>query len=169
MLNATCDNQANDTTLCIDENLSVTPFQGLIIEHIGTLILTMTVLSITDSRAEQYWSPSLMIGLTVALCHLLMIPYTGCSVVSIFFSWKRSVCYILTNFFKNPARSFGPALIMNNFKNHWIFWIGPMSGALAGAINHRILGKFAYCKKYEVNSQEKINVTTKEELPMESL
>ena len=72
-------------------------------------------------------------------------------------------------FFKNPARSFGPALIMNNFKNHWIFWIGPMSGALAGAINHRILGKFAYCKKYEVNSQEKINVTTKEELPMESL
>ena len=86
MLNATCDNQANDTSLCIDENLSVTPFQGLIIEHIGTLILTMTVLSITDSRAEQYWSPSLMIGLTVALCHLLMIPYTGCSVVSIFFS-----------------------------------------------------------------------------------
>ena len=44
-----------------------------------------------------------------------------------------------------------------------------MSGALAGAINHRILGKFAFCKKYEVNSQEKINVTTKEELPMESL
>ena len=86
MLNATCDNQANNTSLCIDENLSVTPFQGLIIEHIGTLILTMTVLSITDSRAEQYWSPSLMIGLTVALCHLLMIPYTGCSVVSIFFS-----------------------------------------------------------------------------------
>ena len=82
MLNATCDNQANDTSLCIDENLSVTPFQGLIIEHIGTLILTMTVLSITDSRSEQYWSPSLMIGLTVVLCHLLMIPYTGCSVVS---------------------------------------------------------------------------------------
>ena len=167
MLNTTClDEQSNST--CIDEKLSVTPFQGLIIEHIGTLILTMTVLSITDSRSEQYWSPSLMIGLTVALCHLLMIPYTGCSVVSTISNISLKSKF--HEFFpKNPARSFGPALIINNFKNHWIFWVGPISGALAGALNHRLLGKFAYCKKYEVNSQEKINVTTKEELPMESL
>ena len=41
-------------------------------------------------------SPAMMIGLTVSLCHLLLVPYTGCSV--------------------NPARSLGPAIIQRNFK-----------------------------------------------------
>ena len=30
----------------------------------------------------------------------------------------------------NPARSFGPAAITGIWKNHLIYWIGPISGAI---------------------------------------
>ena len=63
----------------------------------------------------------MMIGLTVTLCHLILIPYTGCSV--------------------NPARSFGPAVVQGNFKDHWIFWVGPLTGGLVAGINHVIMLK----------------------------
>ena len=43
----------------------------------------------------------------------------------------------------NPARSFGPALIKNQWADHWVFWLGPMlGGALAG-----VLYKIAFFNK----------------------
>ena len=33
----------------------------------------------------------------------------------------------------NPARSFGPAAVAHVWKNHWIFWVGPIAGALLAA------------------------------------
>ena len=70
----------------------------------------------------------MMIGLTVTLCHLLLVPYTGCSV--------------------NPARSFGPAVVQGNFKDQWVFWVGPLSGGLIAGINHvtmlKLLSKSTY-------------------------
>jgi glycerol uptake facilitator-like aquaporin len=29
----------------------------------------------------------------------------------------------------NPARSFGPAIVANQWSHHWIYWIGPLTGA----------------------------------------
>ena len=35
----------------------------------------------------------------------------------------------------NPARSFGPALIKNEWEDHWVFWVGPLlGGALGGGL-----------------------------------
>jgi hypothetical protein len=35
----------------------------------------------------------------------------------------------------NPARTFGPALIANYWPAHYVYWIGPIAGAiLAGVI-----------------------------------
>lgn len=30
----------------------------------------------------------------------------------------------------NPARAFGPAVVANHWAYHWVYWIGPMIGAL---------------------------------------
>jgi len=100
---------------------SVAPIQGLFMEHVVTMVFIALILHVTEPKNGLQWSPPMMIGLTVTLCHVLLIPYTGCSV--------------------NPARSLGPAVIQGNFKDQWIFWIGPLSGGLVAAIYHVIVMK----------------------------
>ncbi|XP_053231048.1 aquaporin-5-like [Podarcis raffonei] len=84
--------------------------QAVTIEMFLTLQLVLCVFASTDSRRTDVGFPALSIGLSVTAGHLIGIYYTGCSM--------------------NPARSFGPALVMGNFANHWIFWIGPLAGAI---------------------------------------
>lgn len=33
----------------------------------------------------------------------------------------------------NPARSLAPALFNNYWQHHWVYWIGPIMGAVQGA------------------------------------
>ena len=80
-----------------------------------------------------------MTGLTVTLCHLIAIPYTGCSI--------------------NPARSFGPAVIMRDFKHHWIFWLGPLAGSVFAAMLHFLVFSMYSPKKYEVTQPETLKRT----------
>jgi len=56
----------------------------------------------------------LCIGLAVLVAHLLLIPIDGCSI--------------------NPARSFGPAVVAGSWVDHWVFWVGPMTGAAVAAV-----------------------------------
>ena len=39
----------------------------------------------------------------------------------------------------NPARTFGPAFVLNNWENHWIYWGGPITGAVVAAYLYKIL------------------------------
>nr|BAH98063.1 aquaporin 0 paralogue [Neoceratodus forsteri] len=80
------------------------------VEIILTFQLVLCIFASTDERRDGgFGCPALSIGLSVALGHLVGIPYTGTSM--------------------NPARSFGPAVIVGKFADHWVFWVGPLTGA----------------------------------------
>lgn len=97
-------------------NNNTTAGQAVVAEMILTFQLALCVFSSTDSRrTSPVGSPALSIGLSVTLGHLVGIYFTGCSM--------------------NPARSFGPSVIMNRFSSaHWVFWVGPIVGAAVAAI-----------------------------------
>jgi glycerol uptake facilitator-like aquaporin len=39
----------------------------------------------------------------------------------------------------NPARSFGPAFYYGNWKDHHIYWLGPISGAILAGLSYNFL------------------------------
>ena len=39
----------------------------------------------------------------------------------------------------NPARSFGASAVAGVWTNHWIFWVGPITGALIAALLYRFV------------------------------
>ncbi|XP_053312028.1 aquaporin-2-like [Spea bombifrons] len=96
-------------------NEEITQGQAVVVELFITMQLVLCVFGTTDSRrTDNTGSPAISIGLSVAVGHLLGIYFTGCSM--------------------NPARSFGPALIKGHFTSHWVFWVGPMTGAIFGSL-----------------------------------
>ena len=53
-----------------DVNPSLTSGQGLGVEIILTFVLVFVIFGTTDSNRPSFGSPSLLIGLTVTVCHL---------------------------------------------------------------------------------------------------
>jgi aquaporin Z len=112
---------SNSLALAANDNLGV-PFLA---EAIGTFALVFVVLECccNKTRAPIDTAP-IAIGLTVFIAHLVLIPYTSCSI--------------------NPARSLGPALISGTWpKEFWIFILGPFTGAAAAAGAHLLFERAA--------------------------
>uniref|UniRef100_A0A8C5RBN8 Aquaporin-2 n=1 Tax=Laticauda laticaudata TaxID=8630 RepID=A0A8C5RBN8_LATLA len=94
---------------------NTTSGQAVAMEIFLTFQLVLCIFASTDDhRSDNLGSPALSIGFSVVLGHLIGIYYTGCSM--------------------NPARSFAPAVILGEFDNHWVFWLGPMVGAVVASL-----------------------------------
>ena len=93
---------------------------SLLAEVILTFVFVIAILGVT-SKSENTAVTGLVIGLSLTLVHILGISLTGTSV--------------------NPARSFGPALLVGGeaLANVWVFILAPLVGGVLAALVYRFL------------------------------
>ncbi len=88
-------------------------------EIILTFFLMFVILSVaTDSRAQGTFA-------AIAIGGYVGFAATG---------WGP-----IANASMNPARSFGPALASGTWDSHWVYWAGPIAGALLAAAAYELL------------------------------
>jgi aquaporin Z len=97
-------------------------WQAVIIEFVLTTGLVSTILG-TASRAQNLGPISAFgVGAYIILAGLWSAPISGASM--------------------NPARSFGPDLVLLNFSHYWVYLVGPiLGGLLAVGIAHILRGR----------------------------
>ena len=104
--------------------LGIGMWQAFLVEVILTFVFVIAIIGVT-SKIENAAVAGLVIGLTLTLVHILGIPFTGTSV--------------------NPARSFGPALIMLfagkslPMAQVWVFIVAPLVGGILAALVYKVI------------------------------
>ncbi|XP_063950932.1 aquaporin AQPAe.a-like [Lytechinus pictus] len=114
------DKQTNVGMTLINYDEGVSLWQAFGVEFVITFHLVFMVFATIDPRrTDIQGSSAVAIGFTVATGLLYGIPYTGASM--------------------NPARSFGPALVALNWKDHWVYWASPILAGISAASVYKFL------------------------------
>ena len=115
----------------------LTVMHALVTEVILTFFLMFVVMAACDSQKSNQTLVPLAIGLAVFCAHMIGLPIDGCSI--------------------NPTRTFASAAAASGvsgcdaWANHWVFWFGPLMGAvLAG-------GVYEYCFTASVDGVYKVD------------
>lgn len=93
---------------------------SILVEVILTFVFVIAILGVTSKESNSSVS-GIVIGLTLTLVHILGISFTGTSV--------------------NPARSFGPALLVGGeaLSSVWVFILAPLVGGVLAALVYNFL------------------------------
>jgi aquaporin Z len=108
-------------THAVTEPHGIEPWVALVIEIFLTWALVTVILGTADRAHLVGPNAALAVGATIILCGLIALPLEGASM--------------------NPARSTGPAVATGELSSLWIYWLGPLIGALIAvafaAVVHR--------------------------------
>ncbi|MEF3307376.1 MIP family channel protein [Paenibacillus sp. GYB004] len=100
--------------------IGISALMAVIVEIVLTFVFIYAILGVTAS-SDNRSTAGIVIGLSLVLVHILGIGLTGTSV--------------------NPARSFGPALLLGGdaLSQLWVFVTAPFIGAALAAFAYRVL------------------------------
>ncbi|KAG5281887.1 hypothetical protein AALO_G00049900 [Alosa alosa] len=97
--------------------MEVNAGQALGMEMLATFQLVFTIFSVEDQRRREGAEPgNLAIGFSLS--------------AGIFTAGR------LSGGSMNPARTLGPAIITGVWEYHWVYWIGPVLGAILAGVSH---------------------------------
>lgn len=102
----------------------VTPGIGILVEAILTFFLVWTVFATLVDKRADHGHGGLAVGFILAVAVMVGGYFTMGAL--------------------NPARSFGPALVSSHWVNHFVYWVGPLIGALVAAFVYH----FGFLKKH---------------------
>ncbi|KAK6441104.1 Aquaporin-1 [Oleoguttula sp. CCFEE 5521] len=118
------------------DNDSFGALRAVFLEAFLTFMLIMTIFFLAVEKHRGTFLAPLAIGLTLFVAELVGVRYTGGSL--------------------NPARSFGAQVWAmrgacnecgddaGKWDGHWVYWVGPLIGALAAVLFYRILKALEY-------------------------
>jgi len=90
----------------------ITPGTGIVVEAVLTFFLVFVIFGTAVDPRGPRTAGGLFIGLVIAMDILAGGALTGAAM--------------------NPARAFGPALFSGVWGDHFVYWIGPLVGGVAG-------------------------------------
>jgi len=86
---------------------------GVLLEGIMTFTLVSIIYATAIDKIGFGKAAPYAIGLTIFIDLIIGWRFTGSSM--------------------NPARTIGPAIVSNTWDSHWVYWVGPICGALLAA------------------------------------
>jgi MIP family channel proteins len=115
-------------------------WQGILTEAVVTFVLVTVILMVAlDTKSKTGLAP-LLIGFALAVNILAIGAYTGGSL--------------------NPARSLGPAIFANQWEHHYVYWIGPLVGAIVAGFLYRAVWAHHDRRLFVKNTKTTTTTTT---------
>lgn len=99
----------------VNEAFGVSTGQGVLIEAVlAFVVIWVFFAAVIDEGGPLATGGGWFVGLAVAAGVLMAYTFSGAAM--------------------NPARVFGPALAGGFWSHHWVFWVGPVAGAIVAAV-----------------------------------
>nr|BAQ25605.1 big brain transcript variant B [Belgica antarctica] len=105
-----------------------------------TFVVVFTYFVSTNTHRKVFGNSAAMIGAAYSACNFVSMPYL------------------------NPARSLGPSFVLSKWDNHWIFWVGPMTGGAISGILFEMIFNSKKRNGLAKDSEESSSMNSDEEI-----